>query len=107
MKAKLPVFALIAIMLGSNAVANFSKNLQMQAQGKLAKLEFSAHGRIGVFAINTANNNVIAYHAKERFPLCSTSKVMGVAAILKKSQSHPGLLQKKIIGAYMDHMMDT
>lgn len=78
------------------AVANVPQDMQSQAQNKLAKLENSAHGRIGVFAINTANNYVIAYNAKKRFPLCSTNKVMGVAAILKESERHTGLLNKKI-----------
>lgn len=63
---------------------------------KLAALENSSHGRLGVYMIDAANNEVIRYHANERFPLCSTNKVMGVAAILKKSETRKSLLQTKI-----------
>ncbi len=85
-----------AIFLSTNAVANISKKIQTQTREKIAMLEAAANGSIGVFAINTENNYVIAYHAKKRFPLCSTNKVMGVAAILKESEKNTGLLQRKI-----------
>lgn len=63
---------------------------------QFAKLETAADGRLGVYAINTANHTSIAYRAQERFPMQCTSKVMGVSAILYKSMSEPGLLQQKI-----------
>lgn len=87
---------LLMTLFSIEAVANVAQDIQSQEQNKLAKLENSSHGHIGVFAINTENNRVIAYHAKNRFPLCSTNKVMGVAAILKESERHTGLLNKKI-----------
>ena len=43
-------------------------------QNKLAALEASSGGRIGVSALNTATNTRIQYRAKERFPFCSTTK---------------------------------
>lgn len=63
---------------------------------KLAALETSSGGRIGLFAINTANNTHLQYRAKERFPMCSTSKVMCVAAILKQSINDKSLMQQRI-----------
>ena len=62
----------------------------------IAQIEFSINGRIGVYAMNTANNTVVQYRAEERFPFCSTSKVMVVAAILNKSMTESELLQKHI-----------
>jgi beta-lactamase class A len=64
-------------------------------QQKLAQLETSSNGRIGLSAISTANNMHIEYRANERFPMGCTSKVIGVAAILKKSMSNNSLLQQK------------
>jgi beta-lactamase class A len=64
-------------------------------QKKLSSLEASSGGRIGLFAINTGDNTRIQYRAKERFPMCSTSKVMTVSAVLKKSSDNT-LLQRKI-----------
>lgn len=63
----------------------------------LAALESSAHARLGVCALDTANGKMLCYRAKERFPLCSTFKVMDVAAILQKSMTDPQLLQKRIV----------
>ncbi|MFZ4115492.1 MAG: class A beta-lactamase [Chthoniobacterales bacterium] len=64
---------------------------------QLADLEASSHGKIGVCAVDTSDNKSFCYRANERFPLCSTFKVMDVAAILKKSMTDPGLLKKRII----------
>lgn len=65
-------------------------------QKKLAELEASSEGRIGVSAINTANHQSIQYRATERFPVCSTNKMIGVAAILKHSMQDTHFLQQKI-----------
>lgn len=65
-------------------------------QKKLSALETAADGRIGVSAINTENGSRIDYRAEERFPLCSTSKMMVAAAILKQSMSDKALLQQTI-----------
>lgn len=66
------------------------------AQNQLAQLESSSGGRLGVMAINTANNQQIEYRANERFPFGSTSKVMVVAAALKHSQTNPKFLSQNI-----------
>ncbi len=65
-------------------------------QNKLAALEKSLHGKIGVYALNTNNNEVIAYRENQRFHIESTMKVMSVAALLKKSETDTGLLTEKI-----------
>lgn len=65
-------------------------------QKKLAALETSSGGRIGVYAINTANGVHLQYRANERFPMGCTSKVIGVSAILNKSMKDSSLLSKRI-----------
>ncbi len=87
------------ISISANADNISSGNAQVQTvsiQEKLKKLEASSGGRIGVYAMNMVNNKLIQYRADERFPFCSTSKLMVIAAILKKSESDPTLLQKRI-----------
>ena len=74
-------------------------------QQRIGALEASSGGRIGVSAVDTFSNRRIAYRENELFPLCSTSKVMGVAAILKKSMTDKQLLQQKI--RYTQHMVDA
>ena len=54
---------------------------------KLTDLEKRSGGRLGVALINTADNSQILYRGDERFAMCSTSKVMAAAAVLKQSES--------------------
>lgn len=49
----------------------------------LEELERSAKGRLGVFALNTANGATLKHRADERFAMCSTFKMPLAAAILK------------------------
>lgn len=64
---------------------------------ELAELEATSGGRIGVHAINTANHTILQYRSQERFPFCSTGKIMAVSAVLKQSMENSHLLQKKVI----------
>jgi beta-lactamase class A len=66
------------------------------AQAKLAKLESQLQGRLGVFALNTADGTQLSHRADERFPLNSTFKLLLASAILRKSQDVPGLMQQRI-----------
>src|SRR3990167_660883 len=63
---------------------------------KLHQLEITNHAIIGLSFIDTYNNTHIDFNGDTRFPMNSTSKFMTVAAILKKSESHPTLLNQKI-----------
>ena len=73
-----------------------NQNKDKKVQAKFANLESSFDGRIGVYAINTNNGQVIAYRSNERFPVQSTLKLMGVAALLKQSNGDKNLLQEKL-----------
>lgn len=87
---------LMFISLNTFSSANsLSANNTNQISEKLAKLESSFDGRIGVYAVNTNNGQIIAHRANERFPVQSTMKMIGVAALLKLSESDKNLLQEK------------
>lgn len=49
-----------------------------------ADLERAVGARLGVFARETGSGAVVAYRAGERFPLCSTHKVLAAAAVLRR-----------------------
>jgi beta-lactamase class A len=66
------------------------------AQEQLAQLERTLAGRIGVFAMNTANGAQLSHRADEYFPMCSTFKILLTSAILKRSTSIKGLMQERI-----------
>jgi beta-lactamase class A len=61
--------------------------------GQLARLEAASGGRLGVAAFNTADGRQLMQRADERFPMCSTFKMMASAAVLAKE---PALLKKRI-----------
>ena len=63
---------------------------------KVQSLAKQVNGRLGIYAINTANGETIQYHARQRFPMCSTTKLVVVAAILSKSMRDKNLLNKRI-----------
>ncbi len=67
-----------------------------EAMDHLSQLEAAAGGRIGVFALDTANHATLRYRAGEPFPLCSTSKFMLVGAVLRQSEHEDELLEKRI-----------
>nr|WP_244590585.1 class A beta-lactamase [Xenorhabdus mauleonii] len=74
--------------------SNVSGKNQIIAQ--LSALEKSANGRLGAVLIDTADHSTITYRANERFPLCSTSKLMVASAVLKQSEKDESLLNKKV-----------
>lgn len=93
------LLAAITISLLSTYTASLANTQQIypaSIQEKLTKLEASSGGRIGLYAVNTANNAYIQYRPNERFPMCSTFKPMLVSAILKQSMTDSHLLQQKV-----------
>ncbi|KAA0094631.1 class A beta-lactamase [Mycolicibacterium sp. P1-18] len=67
-----------------------------QGPDALAALEARIPGRLGVYALDTATGATVTHRADERFLLCSTGKVLTVAAVLKRGESEPGLLDQVI-----------
>ena len=64
--------------------------------GRLASLEARFRGRIGVAALDSATGARVGHRADERFLMLSTVKVPLVAAILRRSESDPGLLDRRV-----------
>lgn len=89
--------AAIMIFLSGSVSSWASANQdEYRIQQKLAEIEKNTGGRLGVALINTADNTQILYRGNERFPLCSTSKVMAAAAVLKQSESDSTVLHQRI-----------
>lgn len=88
----------MVLFLYSNAFAGEDKlnAIMNTVSQKLLQLESKNHVEIGLSAIETYNNTQINYNANKRFPMLSTSKLMTVSAILKKSENDPALLKRKI-----------
>ena len=63
---------------------------------KLAALEISSGGRLGVVMLDAGGDTDAAYRGAERFPMCSTFKMMLAEAILKRSTMEPDLMERRI-----------
>jgi beta-lactamase class A len=89
----------IIILLLANSVDASSQPQDVKYRrinNKFHSIEHEYHLKIGVYALDTNNGNVITYHANDRFPFQSTCKFMGVSALLAQ-ESHSPLLQKKVL----------
>ncbi|MBP0113936.1 class A beta-lactamase [Bradyrhizobium vignae] len=92
---------------GSSALAVagslFLPNVSGAASGDTAalieaikQLELKSGGRLGVSVLDTATGVPIHYRGDERFPMCSTFKVLAAAAILKDAGSRPERLERRV-----------
>lgn len=88
--------SLILVLLLFGSILDVFAKTEYSIANKLKNIEANTEGRLGVFAINTENGHIIKYRADEIFPTQCTSKVIGVAAVLKKTISNPSLLSQKI-----------
>jgi len=66
------------------------------ARERLAAIESGFDGRLGVFAIDTADGATLAHRGDERFPLCSTFKLVAAAALLARSTAEPRLMSERV-----------
>jgi beta-lactamase class A len=64
---------------------------------ELAALEAKSGGRLGVAVLDTASLARVDYRADERFPLCSTFKILAVAAVLKRAEAGREHLDRRIV----------
>jgi len=69
---------------------------------RFADLERASGGRLGVCAIDTANGAQISYRSDERFPFCSTFKLMLAAAALAHGTLVAGFMQQRVRYARRD-----
>ena len=65
-------------------VAAYAADAPSAFETRVAELEEKNGGRIGVVAYDTGAKKRIAYRADERFLMCSTFKLLLVAATLKR-----------------------
>ena len=100
--------ALPAVMFGaamgapviSSALAAASPDISAKGlQKMLAELEASSGGRFGMAASVSNGDEILSYRGNERFPMCSTFKVLAAAAILRDK---PGILEQRIHFAKSD-----
>jgi beta-lactamase class A len=78
------------------AVRSFALTSERLANSSFKEWEKSRGGRLGVFAKNTATGELITHRPDERFPMCSTMKLMLAAAVLDRAAREENLLGRRI-----------
>ncbi|HEX3700300.1 MAG TPA: class A beta-lactamase [Phenylobacterium sp.] len=89
-----------ALALGSAALASPSAAAAAVAAGddpRIAALEARLGGRLGVAALDLGNGRRLRHRAGERFPMCSTFKLMAVAAILHRVDTACERLDRQVL----------
>ena len=67
------------------------------AQARLLALQDRHGGRLGVAILDTGNHHRVAQHGDRRFLLCSTFKVLAVAAVLARVDAGEEQLDRRIV----------
>ena len=84
----------LSVYFAPLAVASVTAPLQGDGlQAELAKLEAASGGKLGVASQLATSGKILSYRGDERFPLCSTFKVVAAAAILRDK---PQILGQRI-----------
>jgi beta-lactamase class A len=77
------ISSVVAALVSTKVFAVGSTPAANDAADRIAAINARVGGRIGVAALDTGTGQHIGYKANERFPMCSTFKVLAAAAVLK------------------------
>ena len=80
----LAALAVSAACIRARAAVSSTEERLAVANKRLAEIEAREGGRLGVFVRDTGTGTTIEHRADERFPMCSTFKLLTAAAVLKR-----------------------
>jgi beta-lactamase class A len=73
----------------------------------LARIELESGGRLGVAVLDTGSGATVEHRGNERFPMCSTFKLVGSAAVLKRADQGQERLDRRIAFAASDIVVNS
>ena len=76
--------ALLDVLLFPAGLAQLARGSTAQLDQRFSDLEATSGGRLGVATLDTASGGRADHRAGERFPMCSTFKLLAVAAVLAR-----------------------
>ena len=91
----LAALTVTALSLPARAAPSTEERLAL-ANKQFADMEAREGGRLGVFVRDTGAGATIEHRADERFPMCSTFKLLAAAAALKRVDQGAERLDRKI-----------
>jgi beta-lactamase class A len=75
--------------------------------GDLARIEAASGGRLGVAVLDTLSESRVGHRADERFPMCSTFKLLAAAAVLARVDAGREQLDRRIRFASHDVVVNS
>ena len=88
--------ALLDILLFPAGLAQLARGSSLQLDQRFGDLETTSGGRLGVATLDTASGARAGHRAGERFPMCSTFKLLAVAAVLARVDRGRERLDRRI-----------
>ena len=85
-----------SVLRGPGAFAQGSRSRSEKLEDAIAAIEKERGGRLGVAVLDTSNGISAAFRGDERFPMCSTFKLLAVAATLARADSAKEHLDRRI-----------
>ena len=76
--------------------ARAARGLSLQFAGDLDKIEVESGGRLGVAVLDTLSGDRAGRRVDERFPMCSTFKLLAAAAVLARVDANRERLDRRI-----------
>ncbi len=92
--------ALAVAMLQATEVSAEPAQLEIEAQ--LAEIESAAQGRLGVAILDTKTGARFGRRENERFPLCSTFKLLAAALVLQRVDLGEEKLDRRVVFSAAD-----
>lgn len=89
-------------LIASAALAPFAAWAGDNPEGLIQAIETRVGGRLGVSALDTQTGRRIAWRADERFPMCSTFKLLLVTRVLRKVENGEEKLDRWVKYAQSD-----
>jgi beta-lactamase class A len=73
----------------------------------LTAIEKESGGRLGIAVFDTGSRSFVGHRADERFPLCSTFKLLAAAAVLKRVERDEEKLDRRVIVQASDIVVNS
>jgi len=73
----------------------------------LARIELESGGRLGVAVLDTGSGATVEHRGSERFPICSTFKLVGSAAVLKRVEQGQERIDRRVTFAASDIVVNS
>jgi beta-lactamase class A len=81
---------------GTGLFARAEPGLPDTLRSEFTRIERESQGRLGVAVLDTQSHKQIGHHAEDRFPMCSTFKMLATAAVLARVDAGKERLDRRI-----------